>query len=79
MIHLPATLPPQRLAHEAARARLSSNTLAVLDCVASVPRPVTTAGIVQSTGLDRKLVGVIVLRLVKANMIRKISRGTFTL
>ncbi len=60
------------------RRLLSANSYAVLRCVLLSPDPVSTREIVQSTGLDRKLVGVIVHRLCAAALIERHSRGVFT-
>ena len=77
LLALTTLTPLQREALDAARLRYSANTHQVLSIIYLAPRPITPVEVRQLTSLDASLVGSILHRLEKGQMIERSGRGLY--
>ena len=77
LLALSTLTPLQREALDAARLRYSASTHQVLAAVYLAPRPITPTEVCQLTSLDTSLVGSILHRLEKGQMVERPGRGLY--
>ena len=76
LLALSTLTPLQREALDAARLRYSASTHQVLAAVYLAPRPITPTEVCQLTSLDTSLVGSILHRLEKGQMVERPGVGS---